>query len=143
MLIPHHGINGTITYGLRNFDNPANTTLAPANAPMYNTDWTAIAPRAGLAWQVVNGTVLRGGFGLFYDAGTGIADQSIGSLASYALTTFTNVPFPLTAAQTAAPAITLNPPYPYTGGVNNIRPRILRNGVSLWSRRWAALKRSR
>lgn len=50
-----------------------------AHAPIYNTDWHNVAPRVGLAWSpAFNGgllgrivgsrqTVLRGGFGIYYD----------------------------------------------------------------------------
>ncbi len=32
----------------------------------YDTDWTNLAPRVGMAWQFAPKTVMRGGFGLFY-----------------------------------------------------------------------------
>jgi len=35
-------------------------------ARTYDTDWTNIAPRIGVAWQFASKTVLRAGFGLFY-----------------------------------------------------------------------------
>ncbi|HWB98504.1 MAG TPA: hypothetical protein VG672_17455, partial [Bryobacteraceae bacterium] len=36
----------------------------------YDTDWTAIAPRIGVAWQFAPKTVLRAGFGVFYRSQT-------------------------------------------------------------------------
>ncbi len=33
---------------------------------LYDTDWTNIAPRIGLAWRVTNKTVIRTGAGVFY-----------------------------------------------------------------------------
>ena len=36
-----------------------------SNQP-YDTDWTALAPRIGIAWQFAPKTVLRAGGGLFY-----------------------------------------------------------------------------
>ncbi|HEV2386358.1 MAG TPA: carboxypeptidase-like regulatory domain-containing protein [Candidatus Acidoferrales bacterium] len=50
-----------------------------AHAPIYSTDWSNVAPRVGLAWNPAfsggllgkiagsRQTVLRGGFGIFYD----------------------------------------------------------------------------
>jgi len=80
----------TITYGLRwdvdfvpssspefsavtGFDlsNLSNLALLPAGTPPYKTKWGNIAPRIGIAYQVSQSqrwqTVLRGGFGVFYD----------------------------------------------------------------------------
>jgi carboxypeptidase family protein len=36
----------------------------------YDTDWNGIAPRIGFAWQFMPKTVLRGGFGMFYQPQT-------------------------------------------------------------------------
>lgn len=36
----------------------------------YDTDWTGIAPRAGIAWQIGPRTVLRAGGGMFYQPQT-------------------------------------------------------------------------
>ncbi|HLA11363.1 MAG TPA: carboxypeptidase regulatory-like domain-containing protein [Pyrinomonadaceae bacterium] len=52
-----------------------NASLAPANANFYKTFYTAFAPRLGAAY-VLNQkggleTVIRGGFGLYYDLGNG------------------------------------------------------------------------
>jgi hypothetical protein len=85
----------TITYGLRwdvdfapsttsgpnieavtgyNLNDLSNLALAPAGTPPFNTRYSNIAPRLGLAYQVSQGpewqTVLRGGFGVFYDLAT-------------------------------------------------------------------------
>ena len=51
--------------------NLSNLALLPAGTPPYKTKWGNIAPRIGLAYQVSESqswqTVLRGGFGVFYD----------------------------------------------------------------------------
>ena len=82
----------TMTYGLRwdvdfvpstisgpefpavtGFDlsNLSNLALAPSGTRPYKTRWGNVAPRIGLAYQVSESqrwqTVLRGGFGVFYD----------------------------------------------------------------------------
>jgi hypothetical protein len=45
--------------------------LALVDRPLWNTDYSAFAPRVGAAFQVNPTTVLRGGFGMFYDLGYG------------------------------------------------------------------------
>ena len=54
------------------FTNPTNPlplTLTPGN--LWATRWSNIAPRVGAAFQVTPKTVLRAGFGQFYDLGYG------------------------------------------------------------------------
>jgi hypothetical protein len=54
--------------------NLANLALAPTGTPPYKTTYDNVAPRIGLAYQVSQNeqwpTVLRGGFGVFYDLAT-------------------------------------------------------------------------
>ena len=82
----------TITYGLRwdvdfvpsttngpefnavtgfDLNNLSNLALLPPGTPPYRTRWGNLAPRVGLAYQLSQSpnwqTVLRGGFGVFYD----------------------------------------------------------------------------
>ncbi len=80
----------TLTYGLRwevnpapsgdpsslpltvtGLDNPQTATLAPPGAPLYETTYANFAPRVGIAYQPFRnrGTVIRAGFGNFYDLG--------------------------------------------------------------------------
>jgi len=81
----------TLTYGLRWDINtpPVSTTpgrplyavqgvfdsnplgLAPAGTPLWHTQYDAFGPRIGAAFQITPKTVVRGGFGLFYDLGYG------------------------------------------------------------------------
>jgi hypothetical protein len=94
----------TITYGLRwdvdfapsstsgpslpavtgyNLKDLSNLALAPAGTPPFNTRYANIAPRLGLAYQVSQSqewqTVLRGGFGVFYDLATSQAGNAFSS----------------------------------------------------------------
>jgi Carboxypeptidase regulatory-like domain/TonB dependent receptor len=95
-------------------NNPATMTLAPRGAPLYQTTYGNVAPRFGLAYQLSGrqdwGAVLRGGFGVFYDLGSG----SLGGVSSYFPylndTFATDVPFPLSPQNAAPPALTVNPP---------------------------------
>jgi len=124
----------TVTYGLRwdinpalkgkNAENnpftviglsdPATITLAPRGTSLYNTTYGNFAPRVGVAYHLGDradrSTVLRGGFGMFYDLGYG----SLGGVSSYfpfaAVKSMTAVEFPLNAQQAAPPAISTSPP---------------------------------
>jgi hypothetical protein len=124
----------TVTYGLRwdinpplkgrnlandpftveGLNNPATMTLAPRGTPLYQTTYGNVAPRVGLAYQF-NGiqnwsAVLRGGFGVFYDLGSG----SLGGVSSqfpyFAEKDFSNAPFPLSPQNAAPPALSLSSP---------------------------------
>ncbi len=125
----------TLTYGLRWDVNPALTganlandpfnvtglngpstlALAPRGTPLYQTTWGNVAPRLGLAYQLGRrpgwGTVLRAGWGIFYDLGQG----SLGGVSSYfPYNVYSILPsgttFPLSPANAAAPPFTTNPP---------------------------------
>src|ERR1700722_3681646 len=85
----------TVTYGLRwdlntplkgknlanqpftvtGLDNPPTIALAPRGTPLYKTTYDNVAPRFGVAYLLTDkpdwATVLRGGFGIFYDLGYG------------------------------------------------------------------------
>jgi hypothetical protein len=68
----------TILAAWKNVDNPPDIALAPIGTRLWNTTYTNFAPRIGLAFSLDDKTVLRGGFGIFYDLGS----DSIGNLAS-------------------------------------------------------------
>lgn len=125
----------TMTYGLRwdvdvapttsagprlvavtGFDprNLSNIALAPSGAPPFQTTYGNVAPRLGVAYQLSQHpgrqTVLRGGFGVFYD----LATQQFGNQieagtypfgASVFNCCFTGS-YPLSATAAAPPAIT-------------------------------------
>lgn len=61
--------SGISPYILNGIENPATATLAPPDTPLFETRFGNFAPRVGIAYQLFpdKGTVLRGGFGLFYD----------------------------------------------------------------------------
>ena len=129
----------TITYGLRwdinpapsanktllavnQFNDPANIALAPLGSPLWHTTYGNFAPRLGAAYMLRSSqgreTVLRGGFGVFYDLG----NQAAGRAANvfnypYGASNFLiGVPltFPLTTAEATPPPITLTPPLSIT-----------------------------
>jgi hypothetical protein len=127
----------TLTYGLRwdvdfvpdttagprlpavtgfDLNDLSHLSLAPSGVPPYNTTYGNVAPRIGLAYQLKQAqnfeTVLRGGFGIFFDlASSEIGNQvgtnhyPFGSLASQVGGTF-----PLDAATALPPTVV--PPGP-------------------------------
>jgi len=124
----------TMTYGLRwdintplkgknsandpftvtGLSDPATIALAPRGTPLYETTHGNVAPRLGVAYQLVDvqdwGSVLRGGFGIFYDLGYG----SLGGVSSYFPYQTSELlplaPFPLSPQNAAPPPFTVNPP---------------------------------
>jgi carboxypeptidase family protein/TonB-dependent receptor-like protein len=122
----------TMTYGLRwdlnlppstkkgpnlaaaqnvDLSNLSSVALAPADTPPYSATYSNVAPRIGIAYQVVPkpdwGLVLRGGFGVFYD----LATSEMGNLISDGQYPFGSLvfngsgTFPLSASLAAAPPI--------------------------------------
>jgi hypothetical protein len=128
----------TVTYGLRwdinpplkgknaandpftvtglNLNDPSTIALAPRGTPLYQTTYGNLAPRAGIAYQLRQGsnwgTVLRGSLGTFYDLGYG----SLGGVSSYfpyeAVKVFAASEFPLSPQDAAPPAFSVSPPVP-------------------------------
>jgi len=123
----------TLTYGLRwdfdfapsslsgpnllsvtgfNLSNLSNLALAPAGTPPFKTTYGNVAPRVGAAYQFSQNqdwaTVLRAGFGVFYDLATAEAGNNItfsypfgASASSFFVGTF-----PTSSAVPPPPAIT-------------------------------------
>jgi hypothetical protein len=95
--------------------DPATVALAPRGTPLYQTTWGNVAPRVGVAYQIRGKpgweTILRGGYGIFYDIGQG----SLGAVNFYfPFSNFKILPagttFPLSPANAAPPPITTNLP---------------------------------
>jgi hypothetical protein len=96
----------------------SNLALAPSGTRPYKTKWGNLAPRIGLAYQLSESerwqTVLRGGFGIFYDLASSEAGNGAVSDSSYpfgsAKTVF-GIPFggtatfPLSSADAAPPPV--------------------------------------
>ena len=116
---PPSGRDGDILYTVDRVNDATNVLLAPAGTPLYSTIKSAFAPRIGVAYHLRNsqnwGTVLRGGFGTFYDLGSGSA---LATTATYphrrVNITFNNAgtPMPIPTALITPPTLTnLVPPY--------------------------------
>jgi Carboxypeptidase regulatory-like domain/TonB dependent receptor len=72
--------DGLQPYNLIGINNPETATLAPVNSPLYGTTYNDFAPRIGAAYQLIrtpgHETVLRGGFGVFYDLNSELVVQA-------------------------------------------------------------------
>lgn len=93
----------------------ATMKLAPSGTPLWTTRYTDFAPRIGLAYraheQPDHATVLRGGFGVFYDTTGTTATEGYWGVGYRASASFQS-PFPLTAEQVAStPAPGIQTPY--------------------------------
>jgi len=121
----------TLTYGLRwdvdfvptvskgpnfaavtSFNNLSKLALAPVGTPLFHTRFGDLAPRIGVAYQLASRqgweSVLRGGFGVFFD----LATQELGSSLNSAFypfgasSSFFDVQYPLSPSAAAPPPIT-------------------------------------
>jgi TonB dependent receptor len=128
----------TVTYGLRwdvdfapssingpsltaatgfNLNNLANLALAPSGTPPFKTPYGNVAPRIGAAYQLSQRpewqTVIRGGFGVFFDLATQEVGNNIfggtypfgGSSSCPPTCSSGNSIFPLSPAAAAPPPI--------------------------------------
>jgi hypothetical protein len=98
------------------FPDLAAIQLAPVGTPVYRTGYSNFAPRFGAAYQLFQypsrETVVRGGFGVFYDLGVGNIGDAATSFPYLRVKTATRVPYPLTQQVAAPPPPTsFNPPY--------------------------------
>ena len=127
----------TLTYGLRwelnpppearggkdlftvtGLNDPASIDLAERGTPLWETGYLNLAPRIGLAYQLSQKqgweTMLRGGFGIFYDLGSGVvADNASTYPYSRGKSAFSSkgIPYPLDPSLALPPAFSITPPY--------------------------------
>jgi hypothetical protein len=101
---------------LTGLENPATIAVAPLGTSIYKTSYRDFAPRVGVAYQLSQArgreTVLRGGFGVFFDLGTTPAASAFSIGPPYTRTKFIfNAPFPLDPVSASPPPFTLTPPF--------------------------------
>jgi len=108
--------NGNLPLTLTGIENSSTAKLAPAGTKLYDTTYRNFAPRVGIAYQPfpAKGTVIRAGFGSFYDLGyafTGTA-FSPGNYPYSRIRSLTNTPLTSPLFSTEVSPQTINPPYP-------------------------------
>ena len=135
----------TMTYGLRwdvnpplkgtnlanqpftvtGLNDPATIALAPRGTSLYQTTYGNVAPRIGLVYQLSGSpnwaTVLRGGFGIFYDLGSGSLGGVAADFPYSAVNVIASAPLPLTGANATPPIITTSLP---VGTINVADPHL-------------------
>jgi hypothetical protein len=113
---PPHGADEEDPVILSGLENPAAIAVAPPGTELYKISYRNFAPRFGAAYQLsqVRGreTVIRGGFGVFYDLGSTAAAGAFGFGAPYRRSKMIrNTPFPLDPISASAPPFSLTPPF--------------------------------
>jgi hypothetical protein len=107
-----YGRDGTQLGTFNNIDNPQALSLAPPGTQIWSTTYRNFAPRLGLAYKLdpKGNLVLRGGWGIFYDLGTGAAADMTDSYPNENRTRLNNLAFPF--ASISLPPLPPTPPYP-------------------------------
>jgi len=124
-------LSGPNFVALTGFDlaNLSQLALAPVGTPPFKTSYGSIAPRLGLAYQIRQKqdwqTVLRGGFGVFYDLTTSEAGNAIYH-GTYPFGSgnfiFSGVSFPLSSSNAAPVPVT--PAVLQSGGLFGFDPNL-------------------
>ena len=107
-----NGRDAAVVSGL---ENPSTMTLAPYGTPLYKTRYNNFAPRLGVSYQLSESTgretILRAGFGIFYDLGNQTAGSAFGNSFPYTGQKPIAAPlFPLTLDQLTPPVPSHNLP---------------------------------
>ena len=108
------GRDGTVLRAFDNADAPQALSLAPTGTPLWNTTYGNLAPRVGIAYRPTSrgDVVVRGGWGIFYDLGTGEASRVTSNFPNSNSAILFNQPFPIANATSVLP--TLPPVAPYS-----------------------------
>ena len=93
--------------------NLANISLSPTRRKFYETTYNNFAPRVGASYRILTNTVVRGGFGVFYDLGYGFTGSafSTGIAPFSSSVSLPSVTYTSPAFQQQVPPFSLNPPY--------------------------------
>jgi len=109
---------GNLPYTVTN-TNLLTALVAPKGTPLWATTYRNFAPRLGLAYRAReksgHETVLRTGFGLFYDLADPNSALGYGGIGTSSSLSLVNLSFPLTTAQLAQlPGASVTVPYSST-----------------------------
>jgi hypothetical protein len=113
-------LSGTNLAAWTNVNNPATIAVAPPGTALWSTTYTNFGPRIGAAYALTDAGdfVLRAGWGIFYDLGSGVASTVIGSWPNQSLMRNSNVPLPVPdMTPYLPPPHTLQPPYGSPGAL--------------------------
>jgi hypothetical protein len=123
---PPTSLNGHLPVTIEDIKAPEPVSLAPKNTPLWKTTYTGFAPRLGVAYQLSRAkgreTVLRGGFGVFYDTGFGVSAAGFDHIYPFfASKLIFNVPYPLSAGDAQAPVPGVGPPQQLFVSARNLK----------------------
>lgn len=112
-------VTGRNPLAVTSIDNLATMQLAPNGTSLWGTTHNNFAPRVGVAYRLwgdsANETVIRGGFGVFFDTGNNQGANGSFGYPFVLSRVLSNVPYPFLAAQLAPAAVAnlsnLTPPY--------------------------------
>lgn len=104
--------DGRLPYTVTGLENPMTATLAPFGTPLWETTWANVAPRIGAAYKLSDrhDIVLRGGWGLYYDLGTGQATRGYSNWPYSTYRSVPNVYFPASGADLVPGTTNMEPP---------------------------------
>jgi hypothetical protein len=96
-----------------NLNSPSVISLAPRGTPLWETSYTNLAPRLGVAYALTEkgDTVLRAGAGIFYDLGVGQSANVATTFPNDASLSSPAVSLPMADISGYLPTISLQPPY--------------------------------
>ena len=107
--------NGNDPLAIVNLENLPSLALAPQGTPLWQTTFNNFAPRVGAAFRLFEQsgreTILRGGFGVFYDTGNSQGSAGFSFFPFVPTRSQPNVALPLAAAQVAPPLFSRAPRY--------------------------------
>lgn len=121
--------NGRLAFTAVGLDDPATIGLAPPNTSYWKTTYNNFAPRVGFAYQLSDRqgkeTLVRGGYGIFYDLGSADAAAGYGGYPFQTLTILFNRALPIDLASLQPPPFKSNPlEPPYDGPVLGFDPNL-------------------
>jgi Carboxypeptidase regulatory-like domain/TonB-dependent Receptor Plug Domain len=120
---PLKGRDGQALYTVQGLENPQTLAVAPAGARFYRATYNNFAPRVGIAYQMSDRQgwerVLRAGFGIFYDLGSGSLANGSVSFPYLRRKVLSNVAYPLDSSLNEPLPFSLAPPI---GRINAATP---------------------
>jgi hypothetical protein len=104
--------DGKLPYTVAGLENPLTATLAPLGTPLWNTTYGNLAPRLGAAWHLSDrhDVLIRAGWGIYYDTGSGMALTGYSGWPYSRSRTTSNVTFPASGTAIEVPAVSLTRP---------------------------------
>lgn len=129
-----HDAAGNNPYTVTQISDLATSTVAPRGSALWATRFGNVSPRLSFAYRLGRSTayqsVLRGGFGTYYDMGNVAGSMGYFGLGIAALKGGSGTPFPFT--QSAIDALSVSAASPYNFSVYGFDPHL----KSPYARQW-------